>query len=490
MLTARAEESDRVAGLELGADDYVVKPFSPRELAARVNGVLRRANGRSTVAPGPLVYGELMIEPLSRQVTLDGQNVEMTPKEFDVLAFLASSPRQVFSRAQLLESVWQSSPEWQDPATVTVHVRRIRNKIEIDPETPTLDQHGVGRRVSIRAMSDKIPRSPVNRLGLRFLAAMLAVLGVAIVMIALAAQSMFINDHDLRLLMWALVPAVLGAAIVAVLMARPVARDANRICDAAIRVADGDLTARTGVTRSDELGDAAAMFDVMVDRLDAIERERSLMLSSISHDLRTPLTALRASVEAIRDGVAADPDQYLSGMERQVRALSALVDDLQLHSRLISGTMELHRNRLDLTELADEAMETVRPIATARNIALLLEATRRVLVDADGPQLARVVRNLLENAIRHAPDGSVVLVQIDERDGFATLRVVDQGPGFPTDFKDHAFEPFTRADPARDTRTGTAGLGLSIALGIVTAHGGSIAVGDGPGGVVELLLPI
>ncbi len=337
-------------------------------------------------------------------------------------------------------------------------------------------------------MASKPPRG-MNRLGLRFLAAMLAVLGVAILMIAIAAQSMFINDHDLRLLMWALVPAVLGAAIVAVLMARPVARDANRICEAAMRVADGDLTARTGVTRSDELGEAAAMFDVMVDRLDAVERERALMLSSISHDLRTPLTALRASVEAIRDGVAADPDQYLSGMERQVRALSALVDDLQLHSRLVSGTMELQRLRLDLTELADEAMETVRPIAETRKISLLLEARHRVMVDADGSQLARVIRNLLENAIRHAPDGSVVLVQIDEHDASATLRVVDQGPGFPTDFRDRAFEPFTRADPARDTRTGTAGLGLSIARGIVTAHGGSIGVGDGPGGVVEILLP-
>ena len=136
MLTARAEESDRVAGLELGADDYVVKPFSPRELAARVNGVLRRTNGRQPAPSGPLVFGELTIEPLSRLVTLEGRNIEMTPKEFDVLAFLASSPRQVFSRAQLLESVWQSSPEWQDPATVTVHVRRIRGKIEDDPESP------------------------------------------------------------------------------------------------------------------------------------------------------------------------------------------------------------------------------------------------------------------------------------------------------------------------------------------------------------------
>ena len=136
MLTARADESDRVAGLELGADDYVVKPFSPRELAARVNGVLRRTNGRAEEPPTTRTFDGLHIDPLSREVTMAGKIVEMTPKEFDVLLFLASSPRQVFSRAQLLESVWQSSPEWQDPATVTVHVRRIRNKIESDPEHP------------------------------------------------------------------------------------------------------------------------------------------------------------------------------------------------------------------------------------------------------------------------------------------------------------------------------------------------------------------
>ena len=136
MLTARDAVRDRVAGLDSGADDYVVKPFSPRELAARVNGVLRRTSRRQAAALGPIVHGPLTVEPLSREVTLDGRLIEMTPKEFDVLAFLAASPRQVFSRAQLLESVWQSSPEWQDPATVTVHMRRIRNKIEDDPEHP------------------------------------------------------------------------------------------------------------------------------------------------------------------------------------------------------------------------------------------------------------------------------------------------------------------------------------------------------------------
>ncbi len=344
-----------------------------------------------------------------------------------------------------------------------------------------------------RASLGELPRHRphrMNRLGRRFVLAVLAVLGVAVVMIAVAAQAMFINDHDLGLLMWVLVPAVLGAAFVAMLLSRPVARDAKRICDAAMRVADGDLTARTGVRRNDELGEAAEMFDLMVDRLDAVEQERALMLSSISHDLRTPLAALRAAVEAIRDGVATDPDMYLTGMERQVRALSSLVDDLQLHSRLVSGTLELNRTQLDLTELADEAMETVRPLAENRRVKLLMEASERVTVEADGSQLARVVRNLLDNAIRHAPADSVVLVQVEQHDRRAIMRVIDQGDGFPAEFRERAFEPFTRADPARDTRTGIAGLGLSIARGIVVAHRGSVDLGDGPGGVVIVELPL
>ncbi|TVR27170.1 MAG: DNA-binding response regulator [Ilumatobacter sp.] len=136
MLTALADERDRVTGLELGADDYVVKPFSPRELAARVNGVLRRSHGRDAPADDVIEHGGLRVDGRSREVYLDGRLIETTPKEFDLLAFLAAAPRQVFSRADLLREVWQSSPDWQDPATVTVHVRRIRNKIEVDPEHP------------------------------------------------------------------------------------------------------------------------------------------------------------------------------------------------------------------------------------------------------------------------------------------------------------------------------------------------------------------
>ncbi len=149
LLTARADEVDRVVGLELGADDYVVKPFSPRELAARVRNVLRRAT--APPLPGtehPIEHGALRIDPAAREVHVDGRLVTLTPKEFDLLLTLARTPRRVFSRRQLLADVWDSAPEYQDPATVTVHVGRLRQKLEADPEDPRwiTTARGVGYR--------------------------------------------------------------------------------------------------------------------------------------------------------------------------------------------------------------------------------------------------------------------------------------------------------------------------------------------------------
>jgi two-component system response regulator ResD len=146
LLTAKGEESDRVIGLRMGADDYVVKPFSPVELVARVDAVLRRID-TSAAADDPIELADLTIEPASRRVIVRGAEAQLTQREFDLLLFLARHPGQVFSRNQLMDAIWQYS-FYTDTSTVTVHIRRLRAKVEADPASPRHIQTvwGVGYR--------------------------------------------------------------------------------------------------------------------------------------------------------------------------------------------------------------------------------------------------------------------------------------------------------------------------------------------------------
>jgi len=147
MLTARREEIDRITGLEMGADDYVIKPFSPQELVSRVRAVMRRLGREQDAAENErmLAFDNLSVDPRSRVVTVKSSPVELTAKEFEMLYLLARHPKQVFTREQLLERIWGGA-QYIDPGTVTVHVRRLREKIEEDPSKPTrlLTVWGVG----------------------------------------------------------------------------------------------------------------------------------------------------------------------------------------------------------------------------------------------------------------------------------------------------------------------------------------------------------
>ena len=162
MLTGRDEEIDRIVGLEIGADDYLTKPFSGRELVARVRAVLRRTERGGLGAFGAaepsaaasdgsrdrLLFGDLEIDLGAREVMVAGRRIDTTRREFDLLALMAASPRQVFSREQLLRAVWGSSGDWQSPSTVTEHVRRLRVKLEVDARRPRWVEtaRGVGYR--------------------------------------------------------------------------------------------------------------------------------------------------------------------------------------------------------------------------------------------------------------------------------------------------------------------------------------------------------
>jgi two-component system, OmpR family, phosphate regulon response regulator PhoB len=150
-LTGRGLESERIAGLKLGADDYMVKPFSLGEMSARIESILRRSGANTSqhhIEAPNIVYGTLQINENTHEVRLGGELLDLTSKEFALLNFMAATPRQVYSRSQLLEHVWASSSEWQNEATVTEHIRRLRSKIEQDPDKPLWIKtvRGVGYR--------------------------------------------------------------------------------------------------------------------------------------------------------------------------------------------------------------------------------------------------------------------------------------------------------------------------------------------------------
>lgn len=325
----------------------------------------------------------------------------------------------------------------------------------------------------------------------------IAVLAVGLVVMSavLSAALMSFTVHDLTVLVVVLAFGLGLGLITAVALARPLAADLDRIRAAADGVAVGNLDVRTGVDRYDELGTAAGAIDEMIARLAEATDERLRQqsarrefLAAVGHDLRSPLAALRAAVEALEDGLAPDPQAYLGAMRADVDALSQLVDDLFLLSTIEAGNLTFDRMPVDVAELADESIEALHPVARQKGVELSLVVDGRVPAQAGPAQVGRVIRNLVDNAIRHSPPGSTVTVRAEDDDG-ARVTVADQGPGFTSDMLQRAFDGFVTGDPARSRANGGAGLGLAIARGLVEAHGGSIWAEAGQGGMVVFELP-
>lgn len=350
--------------------------------------------------------------------------------------------------------------------------------------------------VSARVLARVTRRVRVLRQAL--LVSALGALGAVLATVVGSALTMFVSTHDLRL---TLVAVALGAGlggVLATVVAQPLADDLASIRATAEAVADGERDVATGVVRNDEVGALAVAVDAMVAELAAADAETAAVdtarrdfLAAVSHDLRTPLTSLKAAIEAMEDGIADDPARYLRAMRTDVDLLSALVADLFLLARIESGGLQLNPVPMDLRELVDEAAEAVAPLAAATFKHVAVTADGPAPVSGDEHALRRVLRHLIDNALRHAPRSSTVTIatRSDPGTSHITLRVTDEGPGFDPRFVDRAFDRFTRADAAR-TRDGSgAGLGLALTRGLVEAHGGTVAAAPGPGGRVTVTLP-
>jgi signal transduction histidine kinase len=325
----------------------------------------------------------------------------------------------------------------------------------------------------------------------RFAAVALVSAAVLAAAVALFVALMFVSSHDAFMTILLVVYAAALAWWTAARVGRRALDDLDRVRGTLAAVGEGRRDVRTGVEGDDEIARLAADVDSMVARLDHEERLRRMLFAAVSHDLRTPVTALRLLAGALDDDMV-DGElrrEYVTRMGTHVRALGTLIDDLFELTRLQSGELEWTMEQVHVGLLLEEAVDAMRPAAEAGAVSVSTRLGPALdPAQANPEQLQRVLFNLIQNAIRHTPADGSVTVSAEAVNGAIEVEVADTGQGVPADQRDRVFDPFFRGDEAR--HDAGAGLGLAISRAIVEAHGGRIWLEDAPVGTrVRFRLP-
>jgi signal transduction histidine kinase len=286
--------------------------------------------------------------------------------------------------------------------------------------------------------------------------------------------------------LWELVLAgVIGAAI-ALVIARWVARGMTQplrdMAQAAHRMETGDYSQRVTTQSRDEVGQLAVAFNRMSSELESLERLRRELIANVSHELKTPISALRAHLENLLDGVERPDPETLQIMLAQSERLGRLVDQLLDLSQLESGDVPLERGRVELAPLVAEVLSEIEVARPDRGVRLADAVPEDIPpVFADRERVHQVLFNLLDNAVRFTPAGGRVTVSASRHDGSVDVAVADTGPGISAEDLSRVFERFYRVDRSRSRDDGGTGIGLAIARSVVEAHGGRIWVESEPG---------
>jgi signal transduction histidine kinase len=285
---------------------------------------------------------------------------------------------------------------------------------------------------------------------------------------------------------WQLALAGLAAATIALVMARFLARGMTQplrdMAAAARRMEAGDYRVRVETRSRDEVGQLAEAFNRMSAELDGLERLRRDLVANVSHELKTPIAALRAHLENVLDGVERPDPETLQVMLGQSERLGRLVDQLLELSRLESGDVPFEREPVDLGSLVEQVLSEIDVARAGLGVALGSRLPANLPpVHADRERIHQVLFNLVDNAVRFTPPGGSVTVSAHRVDGTVEVRVRDTGVGIPAEHLPHVFERFYRVDPARSREDGGTGIGLAIARSVIEAHGGRIRAESEPG---------
>ncbi len=400
--------------------------------------------------------------------------MHLTPTEFDLLACLAASPGTVLTRETLMAEVW----DWPDATgtrTVDSHVKSLRSQDRCGP--------GADRaRGGLRPGGELVSASrPLDRLG-----SIKTKLGVLVAVTVVLAAVLSTAATGLGLSPLVTVPAAVGAALVVTqLLARGMTSPLREMTSAARRMATGDYSRQVTATSRDEVGELGRAFNKMASELALVDRQRRELVANVSHELRTPVSALRAVLENLVDGVAQPDPATLKAALAQTERLGDLVSDLLDLSRVDAGITPLSPTRIAVGPFLHDVLQEAG--LAGHVVAYDLEvAPPDLVVLADRARLHQLLANLLDNAGRHSPPDGTVLVRAYQASECMVLEVADQGPGIPPEDRAAVFERFTTGGAA----DGGTGLGLAIARWVTELHGGRIEVADPPRGcLIRAFLP-
>lgn len=286
--------------------------------------------------------------------------------------------------------------------------------------------------------------------------------------------------------------ALLLSVILGIYFAVGIARPVQRISDTASAIKEGNLSARTGLSGDDQLGQLGQRFDEMAD---AIERDRDLerqLIGDVAHELRTPLMAIQATVEAIQDGVFEADEEHLNTISFETRRLGRLVEALLHLNRLENGTTEAKRDLVNLSSVVGGLSTTHEALIESSGIMFFTDVAPNVMIVGDQDLISQAVANLLSNAVRYTPENGMVTVELTRENGYAKISVRDTGVGISDEDMKKVFSRFWRADVARQSVDGGLGIGLALVKEVVDQHFGDVSVSStlGEGSTFVMRIPL
>jgi two-component system sensor histidine kinase BaeS len=292
-----------------------------------------------------------------------------------------------------------------------------------------------------------------------------------------------VQDETERNLILVAVIAALAASAFGFFLASRMARPLRELAQASRAVASGDLGRRSGLAgRSDEFGEVGRSFDEMAEELQRSDEQRRHFIQDAVHELRTPLTVIEGTAGAIEEGIFEAEPRQMRKIREQTQLLSRIVDDLRTISLAEAGELPLERETIDLAAVAQASIAAFEARAATEGVSLAADVEPEHKVEADEGRLRQMLAALIDNALRHTPRGGEVRLAARRTGSAIRIAVDDTGQGFAAEDLANVFDRFYQADPARDRRTGTSGLGLSIVRALAEAQGGRTGAENRPDG--------